>query len=127
MGGLKSTKKGGRFGVVVAGVPVAIAGKISITTSCVDVAFPSDAKNFAVDVPRLDVATGIQENIPVDDAQPASIGSSVANESSSLSESVAKALNWSSEPSVVDALVIPVHTGGVFVALGGGGGAGGRT
>lgn len=103
---------GAKFCGVVVGVEVASAGKTSIWTSWVVVAFPSEAKNFAVVVPRVEVATGVQEKIPVEVAQEALSGSTDEKESSSLSGSVAVALNTRSVPRVVEAWVGPLKTGG---------------
>lgn len=110
---MKSTNTGGLFGVLVAGVPVD-TGKTSSVTSCVEVPLESDAKNLAVVVPKLVVAVGVHEKTPVDAAQVAPEGSSVANVSVSPSGSVALALNVISVPNVVVACVGPFQTGSAF-------------
>lgn len=103
---------------------VPVTGKTSILTSWVVVALASEAKNFAVVVPRLVVAVGVQENSPVDVAQVAPKGSTDENESTSSSGSSARTLNSNFVPSVVEAVVGPEKIGGWFTGVGVGVGVG---
>lgn len=97
--------------MVVAGVPVDIAGNTSITTSCVEVPMQSKAKNFAVVVPKDEVATGVQVNFTVEVAQRAPSGSTEESSSMSPSGSVAVTSNSSVTPRVVEALAGPENIG----------------